>query len=111
MSFDDILKYKNRTDAILVESQARDDASRASERHHAPFVGTHQHAFGRRQRHIKRALRMFAVDQKRPGDAERHLRRADWIFNVAAHTLAGNRACPDVIKTTIGSERIILSQR
>src|SRR5438067_13536930 len=101
VSFDDILKYKNRTDAILVEGQARDDASCASEGTHAPFVGTHQPAFGRRQRPIKRDLRMFAVDQKRAGDAERHLRRADWIFNVAAHPLAGNRACPDVIKTTI----------
>jgi hypothetical protein len=81
---------------------ARRDAARAREHHHPALVRAHERAFGRRHRHVERPLRVLAVDEQRSRDAERHLRGADRVLDVAAHLLRRNRGRGDRRKLHAG---------
>ena len=49
---------------------------------HASIVARDQRPLGRRERHEEIALRVLSVNPKRAGDANRHLSRADEVFDV-----------------------------
>jgi hypothetical protein len=49
---------------------------------HASVVAGHQRPLGRRQRHVKLAACVLAVDKQRAGYSDRHLRHADEVLDI-----------------------------
>ena len=76
---------KTKTGARCMQSAetVQVDAARQVEDLHAPVVGGDQRAFGRRERDQELALGVLAVDPERPGEADRDLRHAGEVLDVA----------------------------
>src|SRR5437773_4112897 len=84
------LETKNQRYAILIQVNAGVDAPGACQDCHPAFVRSNQCTFRGRERDVKNSVGVKTVDQKRPRDAEGHLRCTYRVFNVALHLIGRN---------------------
>ena len=71
-----------RTLHVTMDHHGRRTAQCRQQPHPAAVTG-HQRPFGRGQRNVKHALRMFSADHQRAGQPDRHLCHTDRILDVA----------------------------
>ena len=79
------LEQERRRALHAVVHDRRPHAAGRVEQLHAAVVGGDQRALGGRHRDVELALGVFAVDEQRAGDAERDLRDAGEVLDVARH--------------------------
>ena len=72
------------------------------EQAHAAVVAGDQRALGGRQRNIEVSLGVLAVDAQRTGHADRNLRDAGEVLDVARQHARVERELPDVIEACSG---------
>ena len=96
------LEQERRRALHAVVDDRRLHAARLAEQLHAAVVGGDERALGGRQRDVELALGVLAVDQQRAGDADRHLRDADEVLDVARHERGIERVRADVLERGAG---------
>src|SRR5919109_52120 len=87
----------------LVGHDGGGDAARLAQQPHAAVVARDQRALGGSERHVELALGVLAVDEQRPGHAERDLSDADEVLDVALGDPRIERVLGDVLERGAGA--------
>ena len=98
-----VFEHENRSPLHIVADDGALDAPASMQDLHAAVVGSHQGAFAGRERHVELPLGVLAMDQQRSGEAERHLRHAGEILDVAARYARIDGVAGDMVQRRAGA--------
>ena len=98
-----VLEQENRRALHRPRDHRRLGAAALGDEAHAAIVAGDQRPLGGRHRNVKFALRALAVDAQRPGEPDRHLRRADEILDIARKAFRIERVAADMVEARFGS--------